>query len=355
MLRILREIFQRILGFILVMISLGYLMVISAPSFINQRLNQVPGYQGHVQSVSISINGRLNIHNIELEKLDPAVKPIISIELASIGINWNQLARGKFETNVILDSPQLHFIAMKPAPKTKGELTPNQAWQMAMKQILPLKIDTVIINKGLIHYQNRISSPEFDITLTQIQAQLSGLQKVAIESQALPAYLTIDAKVFGQADADFDLHFNPQAKTPTFKLQAQIENLQLKNMGEFLQRYTKLQAREGVFSAYIEAAASNGKIKGYFKPFLQGLKVQVPPEDQDSLLKNTYKNVVQAANSILKNEDSKQVATQVNIIGTINDPETSIWSTISTLLQNAFLDALLPGIDHSIEPVLKTP
>jgi hypothetical protein len=232
-----------------------------------------------------------------------------------------------------------------PAP----EITPVQAWQMGMQQLLPLKIDAVTISNGTVHYEDRQKQPIFDITLTQIQAKLQGLQKIATAQQPLPAELTLTAQAFNQADFDFNLQFNPRANTPTFKLEAQLENLHMQNMNDFLNRYTKLKAKQGDFSFYLEAAAKQGKITGYIKPFLQGLETKVPQQDQNNILKKAYSGAVQAANNILQNNDTEQVATKLDIGGDINQPDASLWSTIVNLLQNAFLKALLPGVDHSIK------
>jgi hypothetical protein len=144
------------------------------------------------------------------------------------------------------------------------------------------------------------------------------------------------------------MQFNPQANTPTFKLEAQMQSLQLTQINGFLQRYTKLKAQEGSFSFYLEAAAKQGKITGYIKPFLQDLQAKVPQADQANILKKAYKGVVQAANAVLKNNDTEQVASKLDISGDINGPDVSIWTVVVNLLQNAFIKALIPGIEHSV-------
>ncbi|MDO8954545.1 MAG: DUF748 domain-containing protein [Gammaproteobacteria bacterium] len=319
--------------------------------YINHRLNQVQGYSGQVQSVSLSLLSlKASIHQLSLEKDSPTgTKPIISIQTISITLDGLALVQGRTETNLILDQPNVHFIAEAPASKTESETTATQAWQLSMQQLLPLKIDTIVIHNGTVHYQNRIEQPEFDISLNNIEATLSGLQQAPTDAQPLPAYLHVDAKAFNQAAVFIYLHFNPQASTPTFKLEASMENLQLNQLDDFLQHYTKLQAKTGTFNFYLEAAAKDNKITGYIKPYLMGVKLKVPPEDQHNSLKKAYKSVVQTATKILKNNDTANVATKLDLSGDIDDPDASIWSTVVNLLQNAFLQALLPGIDHSIQ------
>jgi hypothetical protein len=317
--------------------------------YINGRLNETPGYSGHVQDISLALlAGRVTLFNVELEKTTPGgVKPIISVKDIELALNWHSLWEGKPNTRILLSSPYLHFVAEKPKAPAPA-ISPVQAWRMATQQLLPLKIDAIYVRNGSVDYEDRMASPVFDIEMTDIQADLTGLQVQATSQQPLPANLAIQAKAFAQADTNLNLQFDPRAKTPTFKLEAQMEDLQLNQMNNFLQRYTKLKAQQGDFSFYLEAAAKQGKVTGYIKPFLQGLQTQLPKKDQDSVLKKAYKGVVQTANNILKNNDSKQVATQIDINGNINDPDASLWSVIVNLLQNAFIEAFVPGIDHSI-------
>lgn len=341
-----------LLAFIVVALIAGQVFLpVFAKNLINKKLNEIQGYRGHVESVSVFLPAaELSLHQIDIEKIQAkGTKPVINIQTAKILVNWSDLFKAKFDTTIILESPQLHFIAETPAPAKGTELSPQEAWRLSMRQLLPLHINTIVLHNGHLHYQNRIDKPEFDATLHNIEMNVSGLQQKPTATDLLPAHLSLTAKAFNQADFELNLHFNPYATTPTFKLEAQMENLQLNQIDDFLKHYTKLQAKAGTFSFYLEAAASNGKITGYIKPFMQGLKVQTPPEDQANILKKAYKGVVQAANAVLKNGDTKNVATQIDIGGNINDPDASLWSVISSLLQNAFLEALLPGVDHSIE------
>ena len=52
---------------------------------------------------------------------------------------------------------------------------------------------------------------------------------------------------------------------------------------------------------------------------------------------------------VLENQPRDEVATVVDISGTIDDPDTSTWEIIVRLVSNAFVKAILPGFDREFE------
>jgi hypothetical protein len=237
----------------------------------------------------------------------------------------------------------------KDKPSAKEEVAPSTLWQQTQRQLLPLKIDEITVQNGEMHYINRTEKPAFDMQINNINVVLTGLQAEPSQDNPLPAHLTVSAQILGQAQTDVQIAFNPKAKTPSFKIIGKIDQLQLNKANDFLHHYTKLTADQGVFSLYLEAAANNGKIQGYVKPFIEGLEVSLPQKDKNNPIKVIYRGAVQVVNNILENNQANKAATQIDIGGPIDDPNASLWSTIGNLLQNAFLKALLPGIDHSVK------
>jgi len=73
------------------------------------------------------------------------------------------------------------------------------------------------------------------------------------------------------------------------------------------------------------------------------------PEDRDeSFFQKAWEAVVGAAGSVLKNQKEDQVATKIPIEGTFKNPETRLLYAVGEVLRNAFVQALMPGIDREI-------
>ena len=50
----------------------------------------------------------------------------------------------------------------------------------------------------------------------------------------------------------------------------------------------------------------------------------------------------------MKNVPRKEVATEVDISGRLDNPKTSTFQAIVKLIQNAFIKAILPGFDREV-------
>jgi hypothetical protein len=59
--------------------------------------------------------------------------------------------------------------------------------------------------------------------------------------------------------------------------------------------------------------------------------------------------------NLLENRERKEVATQADISGPVDNPGSSTWQVIGRLIQNAFFRAILPGFDQELaRPQRKT-
>ena len=260
------------------------------------------------------------------------------------------LLRGHLYMTILFQNPELYLIVKHPEKSPKPAPKPTESWQIMRSILIPLKINSVEIQGGTLHYLDLTTPAPFDMEIHNIHASLVGLQDRANADNPLPAVLNLTAQTIGQGQAKFNLAFDPHAVLPAFKVEGQIEEMQLNEINAFLKNYTSLRVKSGEFNFYMEAAAKGGYVKGYAKPMFKDLKVALAPEAQGNVFKQMYRAVVQWVADLLKNNETGHVAAQINLSGKINDPDQSgLWSVIGTLLRNAFLEALLPGIDSSIQ------
>jgi hypothetical protein len=138
------------------------------------------------------------------------------------------------------------------------------------------------------------------------------------------------------------------AKTPTFEGKAKLEGMNLANLNNFIDAFAKFDIKSGEISIYTEAAAKDGKITGYTKPIIKHLKVLNWEKDKEKPLKIAYEAVVEAVAWIFKNHNKEQLATKVDFEGNIKKPDIDIWELIGQVLKNAFIQALYPSLENSI-------
>jgi hypothetical protein len=118
-------------------------------------------------------------------------------------------------------------------------------------------------------------------------------------------------------------------------------------MNPLLRQYGKFDVVQGKFSLYSELHAKGGRVSGYVKPLFRDVKAYDPAQDADkSFVKKLYEKMVNGATKILKNFPRKEVATRVDVDGRIDQPQTSTLQAIGNLLRNAFIEAILPGLER---------
>lgn len=336
-----------IISLITILVIICLLLPYALLPYVNYKLNQIPGYRAHISDIEVHLyKGGYVIKDIKLEKIsNGAPVPFFSAKTIELAVEWKPLLRGFLVGEIQLSYPKLNFVV---DPKGKNEqLTINAAWQEAVKAIFPLNFNKIIINNGQINYRSFTSNPPFIIYINNIEGTVDNLRNVTDSQQTLTSTLQMHGTSIGNASVDLSVKFNPFKKEPTFDLTAAIEQMDLSQANDFLKHYTKLKVASGIFSVYIEAAVNNDKIIGYVKPLIKNLKIA--DEKNKTPLHAIYKTTVKAVAKILENSRTKMIGTKVQISGRINNPTASIWSLIINILRNAFIQALLPQIDHSIE------
>ncbi len=317
-------------------------------SYVETTLNKIPGYQAHIDDIDLNfLSGGYAINGMTLNKINNKIPvPYFYAKKINIEIHWAALFKGHIVGQIILNSPQLNFVIDN--KNNNQQITINSSWQDRVKELYPFRFNQVRINNGEIHLRSFTSDYPFNIYLknvTAVATNISNIQKN--NGSILPTSIIADGKTMDGAQIKFKMTINLLAKQPTFDLDAQLKKMNIAATNQFLREYTKVDVKGGYFSLYMEAAAVNGKITGYVKPLFENLQIMKPNEKLPAH-QQIYKAIVAGVAKILQNPQTKAVATKITIAGNINNPQMNIRSLIINLLKNAFIQALLPGIDDSI-------
>lgn len=97
------------------------------------------------------------------------------------------------------------------------------------------------------------------------------------------------------------------------------------------------------------------KVNGYLKPLFKDIKAYNAVQDQDKgLLQKIFEKTVNVAAALLKNIPRHEVATKTHMSGPVQNPPASTGELVVTLFQNAFFDAVLPGLERQIKKSSRT-
>ncbi|HLO92551.1 MAG TPA: DUF748 domain-containing protein [Lentimicrobium sp.] len=316
--------------------------------YANKSLAKLEGYYGHISDIDISLyRGAYQIDHIFINKVDSANGkriPFFDTDLIELSIEWPALLDGSIVGQLEFLNPTLIFTKDKAEPKDVQKDTTN--FRALLKDLMPLKVNRFEITNGSIHYQDKSTKPVVDVKLDQLNVIALNLSSVR-DTAILPATIRATANVY-KGTLVLNVRLDPLADDPTFDLDAELKNTSLPEFNDFFKAYGKIDVNEGTFGLYTEIAAKDRKFKGYVKPVIKNLDVLGPEDREDNILRKAWEAVAGAVGEIFENQKKDQVATKVPLEGNFDDTTIGTWYAVTTVLKNAFIQALYPSLDYQI-------
>jgi hypothetical protein len=303
----------------------------------------VPGLQGDVK-----------LDGIPLDYLKPV------LHHGSVTIEGGTLAAtGAFEygpTVRIADLKEATISGMKieyvQTPQTVGlptkaaSKTAQAAQRANNAPDLMLRARRVEIVDSRISFFNTRWTPTYRAFIDLTRLQLENFTNQESEGQMTA---TLKGRFMGSGPTTATAHFRPEIDGPDFDLRLAIEGTDLRTMNDMLRAHGKFDVAAGVFSFYSELAVKNMQVRGWVKPLFRDVQVYDAAQDRDkSAMRKLYEQVLTGIAKVMKNVPRKEVATQIDVSGRLDNPQTSTVQAIVGLIQNAFIHAILPGFDRDV-------
>ena len=335
-----------------VLIFLGIVRLIlpyAVLRYANKSLAEMDGYYGHVEDIDIAlIRGAYQLDSIYINKVDSVTNkqtPFFSAAEVDLSIEWKALFKGSLVGEFVFERPRIDFTKDKVEPKDVRD--DSTSFKNLKEDFMPLQVNRCEINDGEIRYRDEFSKPKVDIKLTQLYATALNLRNSYDSSALLPATITANAKIY-EGNLDFSMKLNPLAEEPTFDMNADLRNTNLVLLNEFFQAYAKVDVNKGHFGMYTEVAAKEGAFKGYVKPVIKDLDVLGKEDRDDNIFRKMWEAIAGFAGEVFENQPKDQVATKIPFEGRLDNPKADVWETVINVLENAFIRAIQPSIDHEI-------
>lgn len=325
-----------------VRLALPYVLI----TYAENSINKIPHYHATIEDIDVSLwRGSYTIKNLVLIKMNNKVPiPFFSAKRVNFAVQWSALIHGVMVSKIEAINPELNFVI---EPNKKNEqLTIDKEWEQAIQALFPANFNKISMIKGRITFNSFTGNPPFKLILHDLDFKIENMQHVTGSSTL---YSTFSGHgIINRGDFSISGRVDPHAKKPTFLLKFALESMKIQGTNDFLMYFTHFDVQKGDLSLYSEIAAEQGKIQGYIKPLIRNLKV-MKAEKKLNPLKFLYKGVIAVTAKIVTNPKEHTIATKIKFEGEIKDPETHIFSVVGYLLRNAFIQALLPQIDHTIK------
>ena len=314
---------------------------------------------GHADFLAVPIPGVQGDVKLEQIALD-YFKPVLNH--GSVAIQGGTLsAAGAFEygpTVQIADLKEATITGMKieyvQTPQAAAAALPEKAARKTVQAVqkannapdLVLRARRMDLVDSRVGFFNKRTTPHYRAFIDVARLQLENFTNQRTEGQMTA---TLDGRFMASGPTKATAHFRPEVDGPDFDLRLAIENTDLRTMNDMLRAHGKFDVVAGVFSFYSELAVKNAQITGWVKPLFKDVQAYDPAQDRDkSTMKKLYEKVITGVAKVMKNVPRKEVATQIDISGRLDNPQTSTVQAIIKLIQNAFIRAILPGFDREV-------
>lgn len=317
--------------------------------YVNKTLSEMNGYNGHVTDIDIwLIRGAYVIKDINIWETDNSRKdsiPFFKSESVDLSIQWKSIFKGKVVGEIVMTNPVINFKVKKiDSSSFQGD---TADFRQVVRQLMPLTINYFKIVNGQIHYIDTYTSPKVDVMISAVSAVATNLTNVEKKDILLPGKITVTGKVY-DGSLTMNVSLDPLKKEPTFDLNAGIKNVSMVNLNNFLRAYANVDVSKGTFGLYTEFAAKDGGFSGYVKPLLQDLDIVQWKKSEGSVPQIAWETIVAGFAQIFTNHSKNQIATKIPYEGTFNNSTIGIFAAVKYVLVNAFIQALNPTIDNTI-------
>lgn len=227
-----------------------------------------------------------------------------------------------------------------------GHATVKTAQQLQNKPETLIRIDHGVITNSEFGFVNHAAQPPYRVFVTNGELRIENVSNHLSQGSSI---VTLTGKFMGTGDTVISGTFRPEKKSPDFDLHAKIERTQMLAMNDLLRAYGNFDVTAGAFSLYSELKVKNGGVEGYIKPLFRDMKVYDARQDREkTLFRKLYEGLVGGVAKLLENTPRDEVATRTDVVGPLEDPQTSTWQTAINLVKNAFFKAILPGFEKHI-------
>ena len=232
------------------------------------------------------------------------------------------------------------------APQKAARKTVEAAQEATNAPDLLLRAGRVALVDSRVGFLNKRTTPTYQAFVEVARLQVENFTNQRSEGQMTA---TLDGRFMGSGPAKVTAHFRPEIDGPDFDMRVAIEATDLRTMNGMLRAHGGFDVVAGVFSFYSELAVKNAQVRGWVKPLFKDVQAYDPAQDRDkSTMKKLYEKVISGVAKIMKNVPRKEVATEVDISGRLDNPQTSTVQAIVKLIQNAFFKAILPGFGREV-------
>ncbi|NBA95883.1 DUF748 domain-containing protein [Pseudomonas sp. R5(2019)] len=313
-------------------------------NYLNERLADMGDYRGQIVDVDLAWwRGAYKINGLKIVKVNGKVPvPFLDAPLIDLSVSWHSLWYDHaVVAEVAFFEPELNFVDGKSKQTTQtGQGTD---WRAQLGKLLPITLNEVQIDNGIITFRNFSSKPPVNLKATRVNASIFNLTNVVDLKGRRDARFEGKALLLGHAPLESTATFDPLGNFEDFEFRMRTTGIELRKLNDFASAYGKFDFNSGSGDVVIEAEANKGKLSGYIKPLLHDVDVfnlqQDAENKNEGVLRSIWEALVGTTENVLKNQRKNQFATRVALSGNVHQSDISAFEAFLQILRNGFIQA----------------
>ena len=312
--------------------------------YLNDKLADMGDYRGQVADVDLAWwRGAYQINRLKIVKTTGKVPvPFLDAPLIDLSVSWHALWYDRaVVAEVIFDRPELNFV--DGGNKQNSQTGQGTDWRQQLEKLLPITLNEVRIDNGVLTFRNFNSKPPVNLKATQLDASIRNLTNIRDEKGRRDASFDGTALIVGDAKVESRATFDPFSDFDDFEFRLRATGIELRKLNDFASAYGKFDLNAGHGDVVIEAEATNGRLNGYIKPLLRDVDVfdwqQDVQEKDKGFFRSVWEALVGATETVLKNQPKNQFATRVELRGSVHKQDISAFEAFLQILRNGFIEA----------------
>ncbi len=316
--------------------------------YVNRTLQNLEGYSGSVEDIDLALfRGAYVIDSVTIVKEKDSISiPFITIAKIDLSVHWKALFKGSIVGEIILNRPDVNFVVEQGKTKQNGS---EADWTETLKDLIPLRINRFEINHGNIAYKDFSTNPKVNVSVENLHLLATNLTNIESKEIALPSELEATGTSVGGGNFNANAKLNVLKKVPDLDLNFEFENIDMTALNDFIKAYANADVESGTFNLYTEIVVDDAKLTGYVKPVMENLKIISLDKEEGNFFQKAWETLVAGVAEIFENQPKEQLATQIPLKGSLNNPDIGVWPTIWNIFKNAFIEALSKRLNNSID------
>lgn len=350
--RLRKEIFLGIVGLLVILVVARAILPLALKTYINKTLAGIENYDGQVEDVDVALwRGAYELHGVRIVKTGAKHdKPFFSADEVEVALDWSSLFRGHLVSKVHMHEPKLQFV--QTASKASSQTSVDESWQRQLMKLYPFEINKFYIYNGFIRFENKTSDPKINFYAKNLDLTADNISNTTKSDKRLPSSVKLTGKLMDSAKlnakADFDLITEPTE----IDMNIAATSLDLREINDFAKAYGNFDFEKGKLNVTLELAASKTNYSGYVKTALIGADVldwKKEKKQGDSTGHLIWEGLAGSIADIFENQKKNQFAARIPLKGSRKELKVGSWEAVGSILKNAFVKALSPELEDSVE------